>query len=172
MQHSDRVQMQEQSQQLMNGPLKHIRAAALAAALVPLASVFAAPASAADEPQRIGRDRVRLSVFTVPRQYDFNGLQDARRDTGIGRDANFVVSIRVGTDTLTTDTGPDGVYYVFVPEGTCTIGVVVPQGMATAPSNVAWMTPSTATVSRTGSGQVSRPQPSLVTTTTTPTSGS
>ena len=40
--------MQGQTKQLLDGPLKHIRAAALAAALVPLASVFAAPASAQD----------------------------------------------------------------------------------------------------------------------------
>jgi hypothetical protein len=36
--------LQGQTKQLLEGPLKHIRAAALAAALVPLASVFAAPA--------------------------------------------------------------------------------------------------------------------------------
>jgi hypothetical protein len=39
-------ELKDQSQQLMDGPLKHIRAAALAAALVPLASVFATSASA------------------------------------------------------------------------------------------------------------------------------
>jgi hypothetical protein len=40
------TELREKTQQLLQGPLKHIRAAALAAALVPLASVFAAPASA------------------------------------------------------------------------------------------------------------------------------
>src|SRR6185503_5206454 len=38
--------VQEQTQQLLQGPLKHVRAAALAAALLPLASVVATPASA------------------------------------------------------------------------------------------------------------------------------
>ena len=40
------TELRDQTQKLMDGPLKHIRAAALAAALIPLASVFAAPASA------------------------------------------------------------------------------------------------------------------------------
>ena len=38
--------LREKTQQLMDGPLKHIRGAALAAALLPLASIAAAPASA------------------------------------------------------------------------------------------------------------------------------
>ena len=40
--------LQEQTQQLLQGPLKHVRAAALAAALLPLASVAAAPVAAQD----------------------------------------------------------------------------------------------------------------------------
>src|SRR5207248_7936054 len=40
------TELQEKTQQLLAGPLKHIRAAALAAALLPLASVVVAPASA------------------------------------------------------------------------------------------------------------------------------
>src|SRR5437868_1660782 len=40
------AELRAKSQQLCEGPLKHIRAAALAAALVPLASVLATPASA------------------------------------------------------------------------------------------------------------------------------
>ena len=39
-------ELQEKTQKLLQGPLKHIRAAALAAALLPLASIAAAPASA------------------------------------------------------------------------------------------------------------------------------
>ena len=37
--------LKEKTQQLLEGPLKHIRGAALAAALLPLASVAAAPAA-------------------------------------------------------------------------------------------------------------------------------
>src|SRR4051812_48012589 len=40
------TELQAKTQQLLDGPLKHIRAAALAAALLPLASLAAAPASA------------------------------------------------------------------------------------------------------------------------------
>ena len=41
-----RTELQAKTQQLLDGPLKHIRAAAIAAALLPLASVAATPASA------------------------------------------------------------------------------------------------------------------------------
>ena len=40
------TELQEKTSRLLDGPLKHIRAAALAAALLPLASVAAAPAAA------------------------------------------------------------------------------------------------------------------------------
>ena len=50
-------ELRDQTQQLLDGPLKHIRGAALAAVLLPLASVAATPASAQDR-VRIGR-RVR-----------------------------------------------------------------------------------------------------------------
>jgi hypothetical protein len=40
------AELQTKSQQLLDGPLKHVRAAALAAALLPLASIAATPASA------------------------------------------------------------------------------------------------------------------------------
>src|SRR3954451_22675043 len=43
---ADRRRSSGQTQQLLQGPLKHIKAAALAAALLPLASVAATPAQA------------------------------------------------------------------------------------------------------------------------------
>jgi hypothetical protein len=42
------TELKEKTQQLLEGPLKHVRAAALAAALMPLASVAASPAVAQD----------------------------------------------------------------------------------------------------------------------------
>ena len=45
-QNIDQTALQGKTKQLLDGPLKHIRAAALAAALLPLASIAAAPASA------------------------------------------------------------------------------------------------------------------------------
>jgi hypothetical protein len=126
MSQKSRTELQEQSQHLMDGPLKHIRGAALAAALVPLASVYAAPASA----QTVCQSAGNVCGF-VWNDTNNNGLQETG-ETGI---EGAVVSIVVGTDTVTTDTGPDGFYYFFVPDGVYTIGVVVPQGMVTAPSN-------------------------------------
>ena len=38
------AELRSKSQKLVDGPLKHVRAAALAAALVPLASICATPA--------------------------------------------------------------------------------------------------------------------------------
>ena len=40
------AELKDNTKQLLDGPLKHVRAAALAAALVPLASLVATPASA------------------------------------------------------------------------------------------------------------------------------
>ena len=45
-QETRQTEVREKTQQLLQGPLKHIRGAALAAALLPLASVAATPASA------------------------------------------------------------------------------------------------------------------------------
>ena len=50
--------LQEQTQRLLDGPLKHVRVAALAAALLPLASIAATPASA--RPPRSARPAVRV----------------------------------------------------------------------------------------------------------------
>lgn len=44
----EQVELRERTQQLLRGSLKHVRAAALAAALVPLAAVAASPALAQD----------------------------------------------------------------------------------------------------------------------------
>jgi len=97
MQHSDRVQMQEQSQQLMAGPLKHIRAAALAAALVPLASVLAAPASAQTTSCASG-GTICGTVFT-----DTNG--DGIQDTGEPGIPDVEVVISDGTTIFTNSEG-------------------------------------------------------------------
>ena len=42
----NQTELRTQTRQLLDGPLKHVRVAALAAVLVPLASVVATPASA------------------------------------------------------------------------------------------------------------------------------
>src|ERR1700760_1367525 len=94
--------LQEQTQQLLQGPLKHIRGAALAAALLPLASIAVAPASAQSVCQSAGT--VCGFVFNDANN---NGIQDVG-ETGIEGAKVYII---VGSDTLTTETGPDGLYF-------------------------------------------------------------
>lgn len=131
MQQSDRVQMQEQSQQLMNGPLKHIRAAALAAALVPLASVFAAPASA----QTVCGSGGTI-CGTVFNDADGSGTQNGG-ETGLEGVKVYVCQLCDGNDTVATETNPDGSYLVFFPNtGTYTVSVLIPPDTQASAPNV------------------------------------
>lgn len=119
------TELQEQTQQLLQGPLKHIRGAALAAALLPLASVAAAPASAQT---LCGSGGVCGFVFNDTNN---NGFQDLN-ETGIEGAKVFLMT---GTDTISTETGPDGFYFFDVPPGDYTIAVQIPQGTQASPSN-------------------------------------
>jgi len=119
--------VQEKTQQLLQGPLKHIRAAALAAALLPLASVMATPASA----QSPGCASGGICGFVFD-DANNNGIQDAG-EAGI---EGAKVSIIVGVDITTVDTGPDGFYYfsIFDP-GTYPVAVLIPAGTQPSPAN-------------------------------------
>jgi hypothetical protein len=113
-------QLQEKSQELLNGPLKHIRAAALAAALVPLASVFATPASAQTVCSSGGA--ICGTIFT-----DTNG--NGIIDTGEAGIANQPVQILctgcpVG-DAVIVFTDSSGNYYYVPPDLTLTYSVAV-----------------------------------------------
>jgi len=122
-----RTELRDQTQQLLDGPLKHIRGAALAAALLPLASVAATPASAQTGCQSAGV--CGLVFFDA----NFNGVQDSG-ETPI---AGAVVSIK-GT-TWVTETNADGVYFFAVGPGTYDIVVQIPQtppGMQPSPDHV------------------------------------
>ena len=122
------TELRKQTQALLQGPLKHIRGAALAAALLPLASVFATPASA--QATNCGSGGVCGVVFE---DTNHNGIQDAG-EPGIEGVKVFLI---VGSDTLETDTGPDGTYYFFVSSGTTTQTVVrIPTGTEASPPNV------------------------------------
>src|SRR6185369_13114146 len=121
------TELREKTEQLLQGPLKHIRGAALAAALLPLASVAAAPASAQTVCQSAGT--VCGFVFN---DTNGNGIQDAG-ETGI---EGAKVFIEVGGDTLQTETSPEGFYYFFVFDGTYPIGVQIPVGTQPSPANV------------------------------------
>ena len=81
------TELQEKTQQLLHGPLKHIRAAALAAALLPLASVAAAPASAQDACPS-GGICVRLRLERHEQQRH-SGCRRARDSQSVRRDGDL-----------------------------------------------------------------------------------
>ena len=115
------------TQELLQGPLKHIRGVALTAALVPLAMVVATPASA--QVASCASGGVCGFVFNDANN---NGIQDGG-ETGIEGAKVFLL---VGGDTLQTDTGPDGFYYFIVPPGIYPTAVQVPTGTQPSPVNV------------------------------------
>jgi SdrD B-like protein len=121
--------LNEQSRKLMDGPLKHIKAAALAAALLPLASVAATPASAQTMCGASGG--VCGIVFN---DTNGNGIQDA------GEPGIEGVTVTVYDDTNTevgsVTTNPDGTYFVNSGFGDYTVVVNTPPGTEASPSNV------------------------------------
>ena len=122
------TELRRQTHELLQGPLKHIRGAALAAALVPLASVLAAPASA----QSTGCPSAGV-CGTVFDDANHNGIQDAG-ETGIEGVKVFVI---VGADTVETETNQDGLYYfATLQPGTYSIIVRTPTGTQPSPANV------------------------------------
>ena len=125
------TELQEKTKQLIEGPLKHIRAAALAAALLPLASVAAAPA-AAQPPIPCASGGVCGTVFNDTNN---NGVRDAG-ETGLENVQVLVCQLCDGSDTISGVTGVDGFYSIFVPGGTTTVFVVIPPGMQASPPNV------------------------------------
>jgi hypothetical protein len=125
--------LREQAQQLMDGPLKHIRAAALAAALVPLASVFAAPASAQTGCSSGGTNCVFGTVFN-----DTNG--DGIQDNGEVGIAGVEVQILCTgcnplTDTITVFTDANGNYFSQTLDTSLTysVSVLIPTGDQVSP---------------------------------------
>jgi hypothetical protein len=127
------AEVNEQTQQLLRGPLKHVRAAALAAALVPLASVAVSPAVAQTLCSGGG---IGDYVWSDTNN---NGIQDAM-EPGID---GAVVSLTGTTDTvppyevnLATDTGPDGFYLFFdLCPGTYKVSVQIPNGKQPSPAD-------------------------------------
>lgn len=123
------AEVQEKTQQLLQGPLKHVRAAALAAALLPLASVVATPAAA--QSALCGSGGICGFVFNDANN---NGIQDAG-ELGI-----FGAVVTLDGD-LTTATATDaGGFYFFdlslTAEGPHQIAVQIPPGTQPSPANV------------------------------------
>ena len=129
-------ELQKQSQQLLDGPLKHVRAAALAAALLPLASVAATPASAQEAGCASMSGGLCGLVFNDTNN---NGVQDAG-ETGI---SGAVVTLVTPEGQLVTYTNSSGFYYfgLPLPPGTGTelngyvIEVQIPPGTEPSPAN-------------------------------------
>ena len=122
-------ELRDQHQQLLDGPLKHIRVAALAAVLLPLASVAATPASAQNVCASGG------VCGTVFNDTNNNGVQDVG-EPGLDNVQVLVCQLCDGTDTISGVTGLNGVYSIFVPGGPTTVFVVIPPGMQASPPNV------------------------------------
>src|SRR5215813_11566141 len=99
-------ELTKNTQQLLEGPLKHVRAAALAAALVPLASLVATPASA--QVTCASGGTVCGLVFDDTNK---NGVQDAG-EVGI-EGVPVVVIDSTNTVVGSTETGTDGVFFFF-----------------------------------------------------------
>ena len=119
-QESRQTELQNQTQQLLHGPLKHIRGAALAAALLPLASVAATPAAAQSASCASGG----ICGF-VWNDTNNNGVQDPG-EPGI---EGAVVSV----DSTITATDSEGFYYFFVSPETYEIAVQIPPGTQPSP---------------------------------------
>lgn len=117
------AELQEQTQQLLQGPLKHVRRAALAAALLPLASVAVAPAAAQSAMCASGG----ICGF-VWSDTNNNGIQDAG-EPGV---EGAVVSLDSGAAVTATD--GEGFYYFWAGEGTYSLAVQIPPGTQASPS--------------------------------------
>jgi len=121
--HVGQTELQEQTRRLLQGPLKHARAAALSMALVPLAvvAVTAVPT---------GEGCPSAGVCGVV-YYDANN--DGTQDAGEAGIPNAVVTLSTGAVTSTND---NGVYHFgFLLPDTYTVAVQIPPGMQPAPAD-------------------------------------
>ena len=125
----NQTELRNRTQQLLDGPLKHIRGAALAAALLPLASVAATPASAQ---ARCASGGVCGTVFNDTNN---NGVQDVG-ETGIENVQVLVCQLCDGFDTTSGVTDVNGFYSIDVPGGPTTAFIVIPTGTPASPPNV------------------------------------
>lgn len=123
------TELQKETQQLLQGPLKHVRSAALAAALLPLASVAAAPAAAQSASCASGG----ICGF-VWNDTNKNGVQDAGETPVEG--AVVTIDSSVMTEPAVTSTGSDGFYYFWAESGnTYEVAVQIPPTTQPSPSN-------------------------------------
>src|SRR5262245_25474090 len=118
------AELKKETQQLLQGPLQHVRAAALAAALVPLASLVATPASA----QTVCQAARTVCGFV------WNDNGDGIQQPGEPGIDLVKVVLTTPTDTMETETSGGGFFYFQVDEGTpYTITVKIPTGYEASP---------------------------------------
>jgi hypothetical protein len=128
------TELKAKTQQLLDGPLKHIRAAAIAAALLPLASVAATPASAQTASCASGG----VICGYVFNDTNTNGVWDAGEPALEGVTV-VICQVCDGNDTVETETGPTGEYKFknVLGGGTeYTVSALIPTGTQASPSNV------------------------------------
>jgi len=128
----NRTELRAQTQLLLDGPLKHIRGAALAAALLPLASVAATPASAQALCPSGGVCGIAFN------DANHNGVRDDD-EGGLQNVHVFVYDTSTLTPTLIWDgyTDENGAYSVFVMGGTpVMISALIPTGYEMSPPNL------------------------------------
>ncbi|MGE0816493.1 MAG: SdrD B-like domain-containing protein [Vicinamibacterales bacterium] len=116
------------TEQLLQGPLKHIKTAALAAALVPLASVAAAPAHA----QVVSSGGVPVVAY-VWNDANMDGVQDAG-ESPLGNQFVQVTWVGGSFDTWTDDTGE---FFIQLAQGDYQLSVAVPAGWTASPPDAA-----------------------------------
>jgi len=134
--HTNQDTLHARTQQLMQGPLKHIKAAALAAALLPLASIAAAPASAQTS---CGLSGGAVCGFVFD-DTNGNGIQDAGE---FGLPGVKVVIVQ-GSATVEIETNDAGLFSLAVPTPQPSpeppvltmIKVLIPTGMQPSPRDV------------------------------------
>jgi hypothetical protein len=127
-QETRQTQLRTKTQELLQGPLKHIRGAALAAALLPLASVVVAPASA-----QTGCPQSGGVCGTVFNDVNHDGIQQAGEPGLPGVEVTVTDSTTNTTFPLFTDA--NGFYQStdVAAVDTVTTSVVVPTGYQVSP---------------------------------------
>jgi hypothetical protein len=132
MSHQDRQNaLQDRADSILQGPLKHVRAAALAAALVPLASVAAAPAQA-----QTGCGSSSGICGFVWNDTDGDGIQDAN-ESPIGNASVTIIGPAGAEAVVFTDA--NGFYdffpFEFLPGESYKISVQIPPGTQPSPAD-------------------------------------
>jgi hypothetical protein len=132
-QDTQKTELQQKTARLLDGPLKHIRGAALAAALLPLASIATAPASAQTAAPCLSGGTCGI-VYT---DTNGNGSFDTGVDTPIEGITVTACGLCNGTDTFSVTTDLNGDYQ-FPPDtpflsSTLTLFVLTPTGTQPSP---------------------------------------